>query len=69
MENRLVGKYVPIAKLNELPRGTIIRHALDERSFVVTANYGSRVTAVATVDVTNISEWLRFDDSEGGSGG
>lgn len=58
-----MGKYKPIDDLYKLQRGTIIKHVLDQRPFVVTANYGDRVTAVATVDVTNMSEWQWFDET------
>lgn len=57
-----MGNYRPVERLNQLPRGTIIRHRTSDQTYVVTANYGRRVTAVANVDVTNPSEWLWFDD-------
>ena len=41
----------------KLQTGDIIKHATDKRPFIVTANYGDRVTAVAVVDMTNPSEW------------
>lgn len=63
MEKYLVGKYVPIFKSEELQRGTIVKHRGSERVYVVTGNYGDRVTAVASVDITHLSEWQRFDDS------
>ena len=58
-----MGEYKPVERLNQLPRGTIVRHRTDERTFVVVANYGSRVTAVSNVDITNPSEWLWFDEN------
>jgi hypothetical protein len=58
-----MGNYKPVDKLSQLPRGTIVRHRSSEQTYVVTANYGDRVTAVANVDITNPSEWLWFDDS------
>lgn len=46
------------AEFNGLQTGDIVRHAGDAaREYVVTANYGDRVTAVRTVDLTNPSEW------------
>lgn len=37
----------------------------DGRLFVVTAHFGDRVTAVASIDMTNPSEWkLVRDDAE-----
>jgi len=45
-------------ELRGLERGDVIRHKLNPgKSFVVTANYGDRVTAVETVDITNPTEW------------
>ncbi|MBA7470160.1 hypothetical protein ES707_05438 [subsurface metagenome] len=44
-------------EFRELDRGDIIKHITDYHLFVVDANYGGRVTAVATVDMTNPSEW------------
>lgn len=58
-----MGNYKPVERFNQLPRGTIIRHRTSDQTYVVTANYGSRVTAVANVDVTNPSEWMWFDES------
>lgn len=40
-----------------LKRGDIIRGKYSNRSFVVMGHYGSHVTAVATVDMTNPAEW------------
>ena len=41
-----------------LNRGDIIRHKrLGSDTYVVDANYGGRVTAVKTIDVTNPIEW------------
>lgn len=39
--------------------GDIIRHKSDSAKhfFVVTGNYGGRITAVRTVDATHPSEW------------
>jgi hypothetical protein len=41
----------------KLQRGDIIRHISDGESLIVAANYGGRVTAVRTYDVTNPPEW------------
>lgn len=42
----------------KLDRGDIVRHKIfNEVNYVVDANYGNRVTAVATVDITNPEEW------------
>lgn len=47
------------AEFRDLEPGDAVRHAgSDGKYFVVTAHYGHRVTAVATVDLTNPSEWV-----------
>ena len=48
-----------------LNTGDIVKHKLSgdtfedwkKNSYVVTANYGGRITAVRTVDITNPGEW------------
>lgn len=50
-------KYQQVKSLEELQVGDIIRGYSRQLVFVVTANYGSRVTAVRSQDVTNPSEW------------
>lgn len=44
-------------EFKSLSTGDIVRHARGSSSFVVTYNYGDRVTAVRTADLTNPSEW------------
>jgi len=44
-------------QFQHLQVGDLVRHKLDHRSLIVTANYGNRVMAVAAVDITNIEEW------------
>lgn len=57
-------------ELKLLRIGDIISHVHSSGVYVVTANYGDRVTAVKTVDVTNPYEWnitskcYRDDDKE-----
>lgn len=46
-----------IEEMKSLKRGDIVKLKSDSRTFVVTENYGKRVTAVATVDITNPPEW------------
>lgn len=46
-----------------LKRGDLVRHKSESRTFVVTANYGDRVTATTTVDMTNPGEWLQVNAS------
>lgn len=40
-----------------LKTGDVVRHVAKTEIHVVTANYGLRVTAVRSVDMTNASEW------------
>lgn len=44
-------------QFKKLNVGDIVREPLGDRGLVVTANYGSRVTAVRTFDLTNPEEW------------
>lgn len=44
-------------EIKSLNRGDIVKHLGSPRSFIVTGNYGGRVTAVATVDITDPIEW------------
>ena len=50
-----------ISTLRDLQPGDMIRHATNgDRTYIVTANYGTRVTAVRTADLTQASEWQVF---------
>lgn len=44
-------------EMKNLKTGDIVQSSVTGLGFVVTANYGGRVTAVCTVDITNPSEW------------
>ena len=44
-------------QFKSLKAGDIVRGVFSGQSYVVAANYGDRVTAVRTVDVTNPHEW------------
>jgi hypothetical protein len=44
-------------QLKALRPGDIVQGKASMEIFVVTANYGDRVTAVKTVDITNPAEW------------
>jgi len=46
-------------EFRQLQIGDSIRHKNDTRMFIITANFGDRITAVATVDLTNPFEWER----------
>jgi hypothetical protein len=50
-------EFVSVAALLDLKVGDVIRGKSSGRMYVVTANYGTRVTAVDSADVTNASEW------------
>ena len=50
-------EYIEITDIKDLNIGDIIKHKSERKSYIVTANYGDRVTAVLTVDVTNPIEW------------
>ena len=44
-------------EFRRLDVGDIIRHESSHEAYIVTGNYGGRVTAVKTVDATNSTEW------------
>lgn len=44
-------------ELNKLNPGDIVRGKSSKELYVVTGNYGGRVTAVKTADITNPIEW------------
>ena len=45
-------------EMKHLRIGDVIRHkSLGSKQYVVTANFGDRVTAVHSIDVTNPIEW------------
>lgn len=44
-------------QFEKLDEGDIITHFNNGERYMVTANYGGRVTAVATADATNPDEW------------
>jgi hypothetical protein len=46
-----------IKDFNQLDRGDIIRHKSGGDTYLVNSNYGHRVTAVTTKDLTNPDEW------------
>lgn len=54
-------------EFKNLQRGDLVRHETRCEVYQVTANYGNRVTAVRTIDMTNPSEWrlvakVRWDE-------
>ncbi len=44
-------------EFKSLDTGDCVRNKDSVRSYIVMANYGERVTAARTVDITNPSEW------------
>lgn len=44
-------------QFKKLNRGDLIKGAYTGNEYIVMANYGGRVTAVNTVDLTNHVEW------------
>jgi hypothetical protein len=42
---------------SKLDRGDIVKHISNAGTFVITSNYGKRITATTTVDITNPDEW------------
>lgn len=45
-------------QFKHLSTGDLVRHINDKDIYVVTANFGSHITAVKTVDMTNPPEWV-----------
>jgi len=41
----------------ELSTGDLVQGYYDHQIYIVMANYGNRITAVKTVDMTNPIEW------------
>jgi hypothetical protein len=44
-------------EFSALTPGQIVKSAFNGLAYIVTGNYGDRVTAVRTVDLTNPDEW------------
>lgn len=59
--------FKPIDHISDLQPGMYVRHKNNTgQTFVISANFGDRATAVQTVDITNPSEWEVFvDDNKG----
>ncbi len=52
-----VSGWQEVANIKKLKRGDIVRNKNSQNSYVVSANYGDRVTAICSVDITNAQEW------------
>lgn len=44
-------------EFQSLSTGDVVKGLLSGQTYIVTANYGDRVTAVQTVDITHSNEW------------
>lgn len=54
-------KYEPLNDFSSVKLGDIIKHKSNNRPYIVTGNYGNRITAVSTIDATNPIEWEKFN--------
>jgi hypothetical protein len=52
--------FIKLDSLRDMKEGDVIRHVSGGPAYIVTANYGTRVTAVLTKDVTNPNEWEKL---------
>ena len=50
-----------IKNISQLKPGDIVIGKISLRQYVVTNNYGDRVTAVSSIDITNIGEFWILD--------
>jgi hypothetical protein len=57
-------EFIQIKSISELKTGDVIRHKTSQKSYLVTDCFGSRATAVRTVDITNPGEWEVMKDPE-----
>ena len=48
----------PILSFSQIGSGSIVRHKGSSEAYVVTDCYGDRATAVRTVDITQLNEWM-----------
>lgn len=52
-------------EMGNLQRGDMVKHAsFGSVVYVVTGNYGGRITAVRSVDLMNPQEWLKVTVSD-----
>jgi hypothetical protein len=58
--------WTPVKSILELQTGDVVRGRFSGQVYIVSANYGNRVTAVDTADITNPPEWevLRSQESK-----
>lgn len=53
-------EWITIQNLSDLDVGDVIMSKATGERYVVTSNYGTHVTAVKSVDVTNPPEWMKL---------
>ncbi|WP_026463503.1 hypothetical protein [Adhaeribacter aquaticus] len=53
----ILPKWQNVDEIKKLKRGNVVRNRGNKNSYVVDANYGDRVTAICSVDITNPDEW------------
>lgn len=51
-------------EFENLQPGDIVRGKLSKDGYIVTSNYGYRVTAIRAIDMTNPDEWLLIQKSQ-----
>lgn len=52
-----------VTALMQLRTGDIVKSKFSGETYIVTANYGNRVTAVKTVDITHPNEWELIEEA------
>ncbi len=50
-----------VEQFKVLKAGDLVRHKHEAKPYIVHANYGDRVTAARTVDLTNPFEWEKVN--------
>lgn len=60
-------EYQQIEAITDLIPGDSVRDKVSGRVYLVTANFGARVTAVATADITTPNGWEVLRRNEAGS--
>ena len=56
-------EFIDLKNFNGLRVGNIVKHKTSYSTYVVTSNYGERVTAVKAVDITNANEWQVLNEA------
>lgn len=61
VQKQLGRSHLQMLDFKNLKVGDLVRGRSSKQVYVVTGNYGNRVTAVETVDLTNPIEWEKID--------